>query len=134
MARTENKKSKAAFVRSLPSTMSAKEVIEKAKAAGHKLSSAYVYVIRSKDNTSAATGNRGSKAGRPGKANGNGGASERALVNAALELGFGRARQLLDSAQARIRQSISQRNDETSASIGHGLRTVACGRCGGMQA
>jgi hypothetical protein len=101
MAKSESKQSKAAFVRALPSTMSAKDVIEKAKAAGHKLSAAYVYVIRSKGSSSA--GKRGPKQGRPRAGNSNGGASERALINAALELGFGRARQILDSAQARIR-------------------------------
>jgi len=105
MARSESKQSKAAFVRALPSTMSAKEVIEKAKAAGHKLTAAYVYVIRSKGGSTAG-GKRGSKLGRPRGGNGSNGTAERSLINAALELGFGRARQLLDAAQARIRRSI----------------------------
>lgn len=40
------KPSKSAFVRSLPSTLSALEVSEQAKAAGIKVSAAYVYSIR----------------------------------------------------------------------------------------
>jgi hypothetical protein len=103
MARSESKQSKAAFVRALPSTMPAKDVIEKAKAAGHKLSAAYVYVIRSKGSSSNGAGKSGAKLGRPRAGNGSNGTAERALINAALELGFSRARQLLDSAQARIR-------------------------------
>ncbi len=38
--------SKAAFVRSLPSSTPAKDVVEKAKAAGIKLTDAYVYNVR----------------------------------------------------------------------------------------
>jgi hypothetical protein len=104
MAKTATKQSKAAFVRSLPGTMSAKEVIEKAKAAGHKLTPAYVYVIRSKG-SSKGRAKPGPKPGR-GRSGSNGGSAERALIDAALELGFSRARQVLDAAQARIRQSI----------------------------
>jgi hypothetical protein len=104
MAKTASKQSKAAFVRSLPATMPAKEVIEKAKAAGHKLSPAYVYVIRSKGGGGKARGKGAPRAGR-GRGAGSAGA-ERALIDAALELGFNRARQVLDAAQARIRQSI----------------------------
>jgi hypothetical protein len=66
----------------------------------------YVYVIRSKGGSSNGAGKRGPKQGRPRAASGSNGTAERALINAALELGFGRARQILDSAQARIRQSV----------------------------
>ncbi len=104
MAKTASKQSKAAFVRSLPPSMPAKDVIEKAKAAGHKLSPAYVYVIRSKGSSKSKGGKPGPKAGR-GRL-GSGAGAERALIDAALELGFGRARQVLDAAQMRIRQSI----------------------------
>jgi len=103
MAKSASKQSKAAFVRSLPPSMPAKDVIEKAKAAGHKLSPAYVYVIRSKGSSKSKGGKPGPKAGR-GRMGGGG--AERALIDAALELGFGRARQVLDAAQTRIRQSI----------------------------
>lgn len=104
MAKTASKQSKAAFVRSLPPSMPAKDVIERAKAAGHKLSPAYVYVIRSKG-SSKTKGKTGPKAGR-GRLGGSSAGAERALIDAALDLGFSRARQVLDAAQARIRQSI----------------------------
>ena len=42
------KTSKAAFVRRLSRSLTAKQVVQKAKAAGIKLSTAYVYVLRSK--------------------------------------------------------------------------------------
>jgi hypothetical protein len=46
MARTPDPKSKAGFVRSLPSTLSAAEVVAKAKTAGVKLDEHYVYAVR----------------------------------------------------------------------------------------
>jgi hypothetical protein len=106
MAKTASKQSKAAFVRSLPPSMPAKEVIEKAKAAGHKLSPAYVYVIRSKGSSSKAKSGGSAKTGRGRGARTGSAGAERALIDAALELGFSRARQVLDAAQTRIRQSI----------------------------
>ena len=45
---------KADFVRALPATMPAKEVVDKAKEAGLKLTTAYVYVIRSQARTGGA--------------------------------------------------------------------------------
>lgn len=105
MAKTASKQSKAAFVRSLPPNMPAKDVIEKAKAAGHKLSPAYVYVIRSKGSSKTA-GRGGRKLGRGRQGRSNGGAAERQLVSAALELGFGRAQEILNAAKARLQASI----------------------------
>jgi hypothetical protein len=102
MAKTASKQSKAAFVRSLPPNMPAKDVIEKAKAVGHKLSPAYVYVIRSKGSSKGA----GKVGRRAGRGRGNGSAAERQLVNAALELGFARAQEILNAAKARIQASI----------------------------
>jgi hypothetical protein len=101
MAKPASKQSKAAFVRSLPPNMPAKDVIEKAKAVGHKLSPAYVYVIRSKGSSKA--GKVGRRAGR-GRSNGS--AAERQLVSAALELGFARAQEILNAARARIQATI----------------------------
>jgi len=64
-SKPEKPLTKTAFVRSLPSDMPAKDVIEKAKDKGLKLTEAYVYEIRS-------TANRGSKkkksAAKKGKA------------------------------------------------------------------
>lgn len=106
MAKTASKQSKAAFVRSLPPNMPAKDVIEKAKAAGHKLSPAYVYVIRSKGSSkgSARVGRKAGRGGRPGR--GNGTVAERQLVSAALELGFARAQEVLNAARTRMQAAI----------------------------
>jgi hypothetical protein len=60
-------------------------------------------VIRSKGSSSTGARKRGPKLGRPRGGNGSSAAAERALIEAALDLGFGRARQILDLAQARIR-------------------------------
>ena len=105
MAKTA-KQSKAAFVRSLPPNMPAKDVIEKAKAAGHKLSPAYVYVIRSKGSSAKSAGRGGRKGGRGRQGRSNGSAAERQLIGAALELGFGRAQEILNAAKARLQASI----------------------------
>ncbi len=86
---------KADFVRSLPGTMPAKEVVEKAKDAGLKLSIPYVYVIRSQ----ARTGRKKS-AGEPAPR-----ASkdvEARLIAAASELGLSRSIEILTSEKARI--------------------------------
>jgi len=80
-------KSKAAFVRSLPRSLSAKEVVAKAKAAGVKLSTAYVYVLRSKAGATKGKGRKGSRAA--------GGNTEEQFVSLALDVGLGRASELL---------------------------------------
>ena len=67
--------SKTQFVKNLPSTMPAKEVVEKAKAAGVKLSVAYVYSIRSHSKTgSTAPRKRGRPFGSVNKSASRGGA------------------------------------------------------------
>jgi hypothetical protein len=58
--------SKSAFVRGLPATLPAKEVVAKAKAAGLTLSDRYVHVIRSIAKRAAKHGPGGSKAVRRG--------------------------------------------------------------------
>jgi hypothetical protein len=58
--------SKSAFVRGLPASMPAKEVVAKAKAAGLTLSDRYVHVIRSIAKRAARTGSGSSKAARRG--------------------------------------------------------------------
>jgi hypothetical protein len=83
---------KAAFVRALPSTMPAKDVVEKAKEAGHKLTTAYVYVIRSQ----ARSGGKRRKNGAPPKD------AEARLLAAASDLGFSRSIALLTDEKARL--------------------------------
>jgi hypothetical protein len=58
--------SKSAFVRGLPATLPAKEVVAKAKAAGLTLSDRYVHVIRSIAKRAAKQGAGGAKAVRRG--------------------------------------------------------------------
>jgi hypothetical protein len=58
--------SKSAFVRGLPATMPAKEVVAKAKIAGLTLSDRYVHVIRSIAKRAARQGTPGAKATRRG--------------------------------------------------------------------
>jgi len=90
-------KSKAAFVRSLPRSLSAKEVVAKAKAAGVKLSPAYVYVLRSKAGTTKGKGGR--------KARAAGGNTEEQFVTLALDVGLGRASELLSAVRNAARSA-----------------------------
>jgi hypothetical protein len=93
--------SKVDFVRALPPSLSAKEVIAKAKAKGIKITAAYVYVIRSQGGIKK----RGKPGPKPRSAAGDAGI-DRQFIGLALEIGFGRAQQLLDDARARIRHAI----------------------------
>lgn len=96
---------KSAFVRSLPSSLSAAEVIEKGKAKGIKLSAAQVYTIRANarrkgpDTDSA----RVVRAGVPptGKGRGRADVKEAEFVAAALDLGLARAEALIRALRAR---------------------------------
>ncbi len=90
--------SKAEFVRALPEAMPAKQVVEKAKEAGLKISTAYVYVIRSqarvgpkKPNNSAAP-----HAPKPAKD------AEARLVAIASEIGLTRSIDILTQEKARV--------------------------------
>ena len=58
--------SKSAFVRGLPATLPAKEVVAKAKAAGLTLSDRYVHVIRSIAKRAAKNGSGSARLGRRG--------------------------------------------------------------------
>jgi hypothetical protein len=64
--KSSSKLSKSAFVRGLPATLPAKEVVAKAKAAGLTLSDRYVHVIRSIAKRAARQGTSGAKASRRG--------------------------------------------------------------------
>ena len=68
MPRTLDPRSKAGFVRSLPSALSAAEVISKGKTAGHKLTAAYVYSVRAASNRKARATNGSAGSGKHGGA------------------------------------------------------------------
>lgn len=92
---------KTEFVRSQPSTASAKEVVAAAQAAGIDLSVAHVHVIRSKDRKSPET-TRKPIAEILDWTEGEEGL-ERDLMMVAVELGFSRSTQLLDEFRSEIR-------------------------------
>lgn len=89
--------SKAEFVRGLPAAMPAKEVVEKAKDAGVKLTTAYVYVIRSQARTGgkkkSATATAAPRASKDAEAR---------LIAAASELGLSRSIDVLQREKERI--------------------------------
>jgi hypothetical protein len=86
---------KAAFVRGLPDNMPAKDVVEKAKEAGLKLTTAYVYVIRSQ----ARGGGKKRKNGASPRASKD---AQVRLIAAASELGISRSIDLLTEEKARL--------------------------------
>ena len=89
--------SKAEFVRGLPASMPAKEVVEKAKEASLKLTTAYVYVIRSQARTGTKKKSSASNgAPRPSKD------AEARLIAAASELGLKRSIAVLEAEKERI--------------------------------
>jgi len=92
------KPSKTAFVRALPHTVSAKDVVAKAKAAGFKISEAYVYTIRS---TTKRKGNGRSKTVPPS------GSPEVTFRTLVLQLGVVRARALLSDVEAKLARLIA---------------------------
>lgn len=101
---------KSAFVRSLPSSLSAAEVIEKGKAKGIKLSAAQVYTIRANarrkgpDTDTARLLRVNGRDGRDGVGKARGRAAdgkEAEFVAAALDLGLARAEALIRALRAR---------------------------------
>jgi hypothetical protein len=107
---------KTAFVLGLPASMSAKEVIDKGKAAGIKLTDRYVYSIRSKakvrGTTTPARRGRPPKnalpglTGKPGRTSGSG-SLDAQFVDLALDLGLSRAEGLLSALRSRVKQAIA---------------------------
>jgi hypothetical protein len=98
---------KSAFVRSLPGSMSAAEVIEKGKAKGIKLSAAQVYTIRAnarrKRPDKVAGTLSASKSGSVGqrKRGRNSGSKEAEFIATALDLGLARAEALITKLRAK---------------------------------
>ncbi len=107
--------SKAEFIRSLPSTTPASEVVAKAKAAGMSLTPQYVYNLRARANRAAGAPKRG-----PGRPPGSGRKAAKAapvarsasssnhrvedlLRAAASELGLSHAISILQAEQAKVR-------------------------------
>lgn len=98
---------KSQFVREQPVTMTAKQVVTKAKDAGITLSEKYVYNIRAKANARKRVGRPG-RPGRPPKAvtamraaSGN----ESKLIDLALEMGLAKAEALLARVRTKIREA-----------------------------
>ena len=107
-AKKSRKTSKAAFVRSFPSSTPAKEVVAKAKAAGISLSDAYVYNVRATTKTKK-TGSTGARGPRRGPAPttvhvGGGRGAEELLRAVAAELGLARAIGVLQAEHSRVRR------------------------------
>jgi hypothetical protein len=109
---------KSAFVRSLPSSLSAAEVISRAKVKGIKLSAAQVYTIRAnarrksdvsilprfRGTSQPAATTRGARGA--GTRSGGGAESESAFLLMALELGLVRAEGILGSLRDRAAVSL----------------------------
>jgi alanyl-tRNA synthetase len=107
----EPKRSKADFVRSQPADTTANEVVQAAKKVGIKLSSAYVYVIRSSDKKSGKAAPRAQKvtAAKPASkavAEASSG-SEQAFRRLVVALGVERATGLLADVKKRLEQVIA---------------------------
>ena len=96
---------KSQFVREQPTSMTAKQVVSKAKDAGITLSEKYVYNIRAKANARKRTGRPGRprKVGRP--VGSGGGGLEGRLIDLALEIGLGKAEALLGRLRSKIREA-----------------------------
>lgn len=84
---------KADFVRALPATMPAKEVVDKAKDAGLKLTTAYVYVIRSQARTGTSKAEPAARGSKDAEAR---------LVAVASELGLTRSIAILTREKDRV--------------------------------
>jgi hypothetical protein len=106
----KNKTSKAAFVRSFPVSMPAKEVVAKAKSQGITLTDAYVYNVRA---TSKAAKGKAAKRESTNGSRGRGAAgvkmrggrgAEDVLRAVAAELGLARAIAVLEAEHARVRK------------------------------
>jgi hypothetical protein len=108
-ATTMPAKSKSAFIRSLPSSMPAKEVVKQAKAAGIKLNVGYVYNVRQ-----AAKSKRASTITPTAKLPANTGSwsvakhAETLLRAVGAEIGLGRAIELLHGERARVHSIVRE--------------------------
>ena len=102
----EKKTTKAAFVRAIPDSVPAKEVVAKAKAAGMTLSEKHVYVIRS-----GARKKAGKSAPKPSRAAGTPrastpGSSETAFRKLVLDLGIPKAKAIVADVERKLNELI----------------------------
>jgi hypothetical protein len=98
------KQSASDFVRAQPASMKAGDVVSAGAKQGIKFSTNLVYAVR------AAAGKRGGGRGGARRGRGvaaGGGGGEATFRQLALDLGIGRARQLIDSLESRLRELIS---------------------------
>jgi hypothetical protein len=109
-AKKAKRMTKADFVRSLPVTTPAKEVVAKAKEAGIALTDMYVYNVRSTSKASAKKGNGRKPSSRtvaavrgPHKVAAAVGSVEELLKAIAAEIGLGRAIAVLQGERDRVR-------------------------------
>jgi hypothetical protein len=115
------KPTKASFVRAIPASVPAKEVVAKAKAAGMTLSEKHVYVIRSdakkrskkkaaKGSAPKATTGHSSLAAKTVSSGGGGGsATETNFRKLVLALGIPKSKSLVSDVERRLNQLISGR-------------------------
>jgi hypothetical protein len=110
---TEGTQSKSEFIRSLPVSMSAKEVVEQAATRGMVLTPAHVYNVRSTSNMTSGRAGRKPGSGAaskktgpavPARSMGAGGsrAGEDRLRQAIADIGLVRATEILDSVRSTI--------------------------------
>jgi len=93
---------KSAFVRSLPVTLSAAEVIQEGKSKGIKLTAAQVYTIRANARRKSAFGPALSNGAETGSVRGHSRTAKEAdFVSTALDLGLARAEALLRALRAK---------------------------------
>ena len=92
---TTAKVNKSAFIRAQPATMSASEVVEKAKADGFEITANFVYSVRSAGKPKAKKGSNATKGKKP-VATGTGNA-EQLIRRAALMVG-------IDAVEALVRK------------------------------
>ena len=101
---SKKKLTKTDFVRSLPSTMSAKEIVEKAKAKGMTISEQYVYTIRTNSRRKGGASKSRRTSGRQGRTS-----SETTFRKMIFDLGVERARALVDEVDAKVQALIAGR-------------------------
>jgi len=116
--RPAKKPNKSAFVRSLPQATSAKEVVAKAKAAGMKISEAYVYAIRSSSRARAGkapgvvgrprgSGSRAAEGASTASTAAGARGAEATFRKLVLDLGIRRSRALLDEVESKLARLIA---------------------------
>jgi hypothetical protein len=107
MANKTKAPNKSEFVRRQPTSLSAAEVVAKAKAAGIALTAGHVYTIRAANKrksgaTKAGSGRRPASLGRPSAAS----TREREFVALVLELGLAQSEAMLARIRSRIGSAV----------------------------